>query len=211
MLQRENETLHTRIGLSLTCGIPLHGSESAEDVPISVQNHSQSVRVSVAAAVKVPTTKTVAAAAPRKSKLFFLEIFKKLRKVRNNRFSIPMEEQQEVQLMALVWAEQAPPLMWLSSALLLPILSLPLTHCEESQLGFDTQQHSCRLHLFDESLTPLLFEFFALTILAAPTAATVPSEAPRHRNRVFASVLPGIGTSLSVRQIPTPADRSVCS
>jgi hypothetical protein len=34
-------------------GVPLHRSEAAKDVPVRVQNRSQSVRVSVAAAVKV--------------------------------------------------------------------------------------------------------------------------------------------------------------
>jgi hypothetical protein len=75
------------VGLDLSDSVrsPLHRSESAEDVPVRVQNHSQSVRVPVAAAVKVTRTGTVAAAAPQKSKFAFLEIVKELRKVRTDR------------------------------------------------------------------------------------------------------------------------------
>jgi hypothetical protein len=43
--------------------------------------------VPVAAAVKVTRSEAIAAAAPQKSKLFFLEILKELRKVRNDRGS----------------------------------------------------------------------------------------------------------------------------
>jgi hypothetical protein len=50
-----------------------------------MQNHSQGARVPVAAAVNVIHTETVAAAPPQKSKLFFLEILKGLRKARNDR------------------------------------------------------------------------------------------------------------------------------
>jgi hypothetical protein len=41
--------------------------------------------VPVAAAVKITSTETVAAAAPQKSNLFFFEILEELRKVRNDR------------------------------------------------------------------------------------------------------------------------------
>jgi hypothetical protein len=41
--------------------------------------------VPIASAVKVTLTETVAGAAPQMSKLFFLEIFKEFRKVRNDR------------------------------------------------------------------------------------------------------------------------------
>jgi hypothetical protein len=65
-------------------GVPLHRSEAAEDVPIRVQNQSESVRVSVAAAVKVARTETIAAAPPQKSKFLFSELREELRKVRND-------------------------------------------------------------------------------------------------------------------------------
>jgi hypothetical protein len=78
-----------------------------------------------------------------------------------------LKRPQEVQFVGPVMKQQgwfsepklqprvAPPLIRLASALLLPILSLPLTHSEYF-----------RFHFLDESLTPLLFELFSLTILA---------------------------------------------
>jgi hypothetical protein len=85
ILQREKETLQTRVSFPPARAIPLHWSESTENVPVRVQDHSQSVCVPVAAAVKVRHGETVAAAAPQKSKLFFVEVLKVGRKVRNDR------------------------------------------------------------------------------------------------------------------------------
>jgi hypothetical protein len=95
ILQREKESLQNRVGLVAVVvfsdfpvpfsGFPLHRSESAKDIPVRVQNHSQSVLVPVAAAVKVPITETIAAAAPEKIKLFFLEILEETRKITNDR------------------------------------------------------------------------------------------------------------------------------
>jgi hypothetical protein len=53
ILQREKETLQTRVALIATVAIPFHRSEATKDVPVRVQNHNQSVRVPVAAIVKV--------------------------------------------------------------------------------------------------------------------------------------------------------------
>jgi hypothetical protein len=76
ILQRENETFQTRIHLPAVVftprfsvpisRFPFHRSETAENVPFRVQNHRQSVRVTVTAAVKIARTKTVAAAALKK-------------------------------------------------------------------------------------------------------------------------------------------------
>jgi hypothetical protein len=79
--QCENETLQSSVGLVKAIQVPLHWSESAEDVPVRVQNHGQSVRVSVAAAVKFTRTKTVAAAAPQKRKPPSAKLSDHLRKV----------------------------------------------------------------------------------------------------------------------------------
>jgi hypothetical protein len=97
ILQREKETLLTRVGLGAIPGWrpPLHRSEAAEDVPFRVQNQSQCVRVPVAVVVKVTHTETIAAAAPQKGKLFFLEILKELRKVRNDR-GTPTRRRKEI-------------------------------------------------------------------------------------------------------------------
>jgi hypothetical protein len=46
-------------------------------------------------------------------------------------------------------------LIRLASAVLLPILSLPRTHCEECQLRLEPQQHAFRLHLHGDSLSAL--------------------------------------------------------
>jgi hypothetical protein len=60
---------------------------------------------------------------------------------------------------AVPLARAAPPVIRLPSALLLPMLSLPLTHCEHCKLRLQPHQHAVRLHLLDDSRTPLLFEF----------------------------------------------------
>jgi hypothetical protein len=64
--------------------LPLRRCESAEDLPVHVQNQGQCDRVPVAAAVKAACTETVVAAAPQKSRPASFEILKKLRKVRND-------------------------------------------------------------------------------------------------------------------------------
>jgi hypothetical protein len=53
IFQREKETLQTRVGLTATVGIPFHRSESPKGVPVRIQNQSQSVRMPVAAVVKI--------------------------------------------------------------------------------------------------------------------------------------------------------------
>jgi hypothetical protein len=68
ILQREKETLQTRFGLPAVSRVPLRRSEAREDVPFRVENHSQSVRVAVAAAMEVARTETAAAAPPQKRK-----------------------------------------------------------------------------------------------------------------------------------------------
>jgi hypothetical protein len=90
--QREKETLQTRVGLSVQMTrLPFHRSESAKDVPARVQNHSQSVRMPVAAAVKVISIETIAGAAPEKSKFLFLEILEERWKVMNDHGIPPTE------------------------------------------------------------------------------------------------------------------------
>jgi hypothetical protein len=89
-------------------------------------------------------------------------------------------------------------LIRLSSALLLPVLSLPLTHSKHSQLRFGPHQHAFRLRLLGGPLTHLLFEFFAPMILAPTTTATISPEPHRSRDQAVASLPPGVGASLSV-------------
>jgi hypothetical protein len=50
-------------------------------------------------------------------------------------------------------------LIWLSSALLLPILSLLLTHCKELQLRFQPQQLVFPLHLLNRKALAYVIEF----------------------------------------------------
>jgi hypothetical protein len=88
ILQREKETPETHVGLETVGGIkeiwlwsrfPTRRSETAEDVPVGVQNESQRSPVPVTAVVKVASTETVASAAPQKSEFFRLEILKERR------------------------------------------------------------------------------------------------------------------------------------
>jgi hypothetical protein len=67
ILQRENETLQTRIARARVVGVPLfqlQRCKSAEDVPVRVFNESESVHVAIAQAAKV------ARALPQKRELF---------------------------------------------------------------------------------------------------------------------------------------------
>jgi hypothetical protein len=63
-------------------------------------------------------------------------------------------------------ARIADPLIRISSALLLPVLSLPLTLSKDSLLHLRPHPHAFRRQLLGDSLTHLLFEFFARTIRA---------------------------------------------
>jgi hypothetical protein len=63
ILQREKKTLQTRIGLVLVLRLPLHRREATENVPLRVLDERESVRVAVAAPVKVGRAEAVATAA----------------------------------------------------------------------------------------------------------------------------------------------------
>jgi hypothetical protein len=69
----------------------------------------------------------------------------------------------------------AAPLILISSALLLPILSFPLTLSKDFHFHFRPHPHACRRQLLGDSLTHFLFEFFARTI---PATATTPPVLP---------------------------------
>jgi hypothetical protein len=84
ILHREKKTLQTRVGLAAGPGIPFHRSEGAEDIPVRVQNHSQSVCVPVAAVLKDFRFETVRAAPPQKSKSLLFELREDLWESRNN-------------------------------------------------------------------------------------------------------------------------------
>jgi hypothetical protein len=86
ILQREKETLQTRVDLVLfrSPRLPLQRSESTENIPICVQNHSQSVPVPITAAVKVVRTETIAASAIQKRKQLPMELQADRRKLRDN-------------------------------------------------------------------------------------------------------------------------------
>jgi hypothetical protein len=86
ILQRENNTLQTAIRhLAFGCArFPLHRSETAEDIPFRVQNHSQCVCVAVASPVKFLDSETIAGAPTQKSKPLTPELCENLLTVRND-------------------------------------------------------------------------------------------------------------------------------
>jgi hypothetical protein len=63
--QREQKTPQAVVALPPAVVLPLHRREAAENVPVCIQNQSQSVRAVVAAAVEFVSCETVAAAAPQ--------------------------------------------------------------------------------------------------------------------------------------------------
>jgi hypothetical protein len=79
--------LQTRIGIQAEAQLPLplRRSKITQDVPFLVQNHSQSVRMTVAAAVEVARTETVAAVPAPKRKPLPAELHEDVRKVPNER------------------------------------------------------------------------------------------------------------------------------
>jgi hypothetical protein len=91
ILQREKKTLLTVIRLYAVILVPplpvphwrfpLHRSEAAEDIPFRVQNHSQSVCVTVTSAVKVFRRKPIATSPPQKFKMLSPELCEDIRKL----------------------------------------------------------------------------------------------------------------------------------
>jgi hypothetical protein len=74
--QGENKTFQTAIGLQMSLR-----SEAAEDIPFRVQNHRQSVCVTVTSAGKFFCFETIAPAPPHKGKLLPPEFCDDLQKV----------------------------------------------------------------------------------------------------------------------------------
>jgi hypothetical protein len=66
ILQREKKSLQTVIRLE---AVPISPEETAENGPICVQNHSQSVCVTVTSAVKFFCFETIATALPQNRKI----------------------------------------------------------------------------------------------------------------------------------------------
>jgi phosphoenolpyruvate carboxylase len=68
ILQREKQTLLTVIHLAaIGCGsFPFHGSEHAENIPFCVENHVQSVCVTVTSTMKFFHFETIAIGWPQK-------------------------------------------------------------------------------------------------------------------------------------------------
>jgi hypothetical protein len=66
ILQCEKKTLQTVIRLHvIECvQLPLHRTETAEDVPFRIQNHSQTVSVTVTSVMKFCRLETIATASP---------------------------------------------------------------------------------------------------------------------------------------------------
>jgi hypothetical protein len=91
---RELKILQTVIRLEEITSIGFQGSETPEDIPFRVQNHSrsqtqsqsqsQSVRVTVTSAVKCLCIEIIVAAPPQKWKWCSSDLHENLRRVRND-------------------------------------------------------------------------------------------------------------------------------
>jgi hypothetical protein len=62
-------------------GFPFHGSETSENIPFRVQNHCQSIWVTVTSRMKLWSTKTIAIASPQNLEILSPELCEYLRKV----------------------------------------------------------------------------------------------------------------------------------